>query len=406
MVDFYFDKSFFQTPFYLYCKDDGTTEKLSASPANALCIGSKEAWVVSKLYGFWIPEFPPNKFRHFFIEQGIKDIRKDVPWSLVLPEHVYKREVRRIVEQLRESLTGLDLTYYNEFYCPENRIFSDLKPAKINVEKIIKILSAHEDTQGHLKSFLPVDGYAKVPKYTRIKTRTGRLKVDNGPMILNVKKEHRKVLESRFAGGSIWQLDYSSLEPRVLLALNSEKDIPKDVYQSALDTFDLEGIPRDAIKQAVLSRIFGATDYTIEQQLKGLVDYPSDILGLVDDYFGIDDLKQNLALELSKNDGNHITNFYGRRVMCDDTPLYVLINYFIQSTSVDVAMLGFNQINDKIKEAGLENKILLLYILHDALYMDVHPDYEYLIPKLCKVGSTNIPKFENINFYLKPTKEV
>jgi len=213
-------------------------------------------------------------------------------------------------------------------------------------------------------------------------------------------------LTSRFDKGSIWQLDYASLEPRILLAVNGTVDIPKDIYESVLEEFELSNVPRSAIKQAIISRLYGAKDYTIEKQLKHVVDYPADIISLVDDHFGIEALKQKLSLEFSINDGRPINNFYGRRIACEDTPLYVLLNYFIQSTGVDVCLFGFNKISSKIKQAEIQNKIVPLFILHDALFLDVHPEYEYLLPKLCRLGSTKLPGFEDVDFHLTATKGV
>lgn len=402
MVDFYFDKGFFGPPFYLICKENEETEISYEKPQNIdVCIGTLEAWVISKLYGFTISRFPPLKYKRFF--NNLDNL--DVPWHLVIPSKTYKKEVKKIVDQVKGNFHGLNLDYYHNCYKPQNKLFSYFKPAKIDAKLLINLLSQHKDKQGHLKSFLPDNGYAPAPIYTRIGTRTGRLKVKKGPMILNLKKEFRNVVVSRFPGGSIWQLDYSSLEPRVLLAIQGKKNIPQDVYQSTINTLEVQ-FPRSVIKEALLSRIYGAVDNTIIEKLKSYVRYPEDVLSLVDEYFGIDNLRQKLSLEFSKNDGRHITNFYGRRVVCEEAAFYVLLNYFVQSTAVDISLFGFNNVVSKLEQADILDKIVPIYILHDALFLDVHPKYEYLLPKLCKVGSTNIPEFEDINFYLKAEKSV
>jgi hypothetical protein len=33
-------------------------------------------------------------------------------------------------------------------------------------------------------------------------------------------------------------------------------------------------------------------------------------------------------------------------------------------------------------------------------FLDINREIEHLIPKLCKVGSYDIPRFENTNFWL------
>jgi hypothetical protein len=401
-VDFCIDKAFFGTPFYLKCLEDGTVKKTSEKPKDLLCVGDMETWFVSKLYGFKIPRFPSYKYRRFFAR--VLDKNAFIPWEHVMPSEAYKREIRETLTILQAAFKNLDLSYYEKYFKPQNEIFSDLRPAKINVERFLTLLSTGNDN--NLKTFVPTAGFAQVPKYSRISTRTGRLGIKKGPMIQGIKREHRNVLESRFSGGSVWSLDFSSLEPRILLAIRGAENLPKDIYQNVIDTSGLHGVSRKAIKQAVLSRLYGGSDNTITEQLKNLVDYPQDILALVDDYFGIEELKQKLSLEFSINDGESINNFYGRRISCEGTPLYVLLNYYIQSTGVDVALMGFNNITKRIKQAGIQEEVVPLYLLHDALFLDVHPKYEYLLPKICKAGSLDIPGFENINFHLEQAKVV
>lgn len=407
MVDFYFNKGFFGVPSYLLCWEDGSIAHSPDKPHDGwLCINSDEAKTLSGLYGFKVPRFPSQKFQRFFDGSGSNN-KHALPWHHIMPAHAYKSEIKKTVGQLKKVLSGLNLTYYKKHFVPQNEIFKELRPAKIDVALLLDLIAAHEDTQGHLRSFMPTaKGFARAPVYTRTETVTGRLKTKKGPMILNVKAEHRKVLTSRFPGGSVRQLDYSSLEPRVLLSVQDHDEVPEDIYQDVLDSYELEQVPRQAIKTAVLSRIYGATNFTIEKQIKHLVDYPEDIVRIVDEYFEIDGLREKLASEFSINAGRHVTNFYGRHILCEDTPLYVLLNYFIQSTGVDVCMHGFGQIVARLRKAEILDKIVPLFILHDALFLDVHPDFDYLLPKLCKAGSMDIPRFENTNFHLQVVKGI
>jgi hypothetical protein len=114
-----------------------------------------------------------------------------------------------------------------------------------------------------------------------------------------------------------------------------------------------------------------------------------------------ENLKNNNTKEYYKNNGKLIYNHYGRPIHCPETPSYKLLNYYIQSTAVDVALLGFSNIVNRIYKASLQEKIVPIFILHDALFVDIHEDYYYLVDKLCKAGSINIDKFEDTNFYLK-----
>ena len=53
----------------------------------------------------------------------------------------------------------------------------------------------------------------------------------------------------------------------------------------------------------------------------------------------------------------------------------MLINNFLQSTAVDIALLGFSHLTNKLSELGVK----FLFVIHDALIIDVPPE---VIPKL------------------------
>ena len=55
---------------------------------------------------------------------------------------------------------------------------------------------------------------------------------------------------------------------------------------------------------------------------------------------------------------------FGRTVQLRDNSN--LLNYFLQSSAVDVAMLGFAQIIEKIKVFN----VLPIFVIHDALLLD------------------------------------
>ena len=124
----------------------------------------------------------------------------------------------------------------------------------------------------------------------------------------------------------------------------------------------------------------------------------------VKDYFGIEELKLRLKEQFTHSGNRYIQNHYGRYIFCNDAKPYVLLNYFIQSTAVDVALQGFTKIVKKIYGAQLQDVIVPMFVLHDALILDVHEDAYDAIPKLCKLGSSKIKSFEDINFYLKEEK--
>jgi hypothetical protein len=402
-MEFVLHQNIFNTPFHFKCSTDTMKfEKVYDIDNGILVLGdsSKESNDVCLLYGFELPVFPSAPFRKQFEYIGTK---KPIPWHLVLPTKIYKQEILKIINESLEFFKRIDLDYYQSIFLPTEEIFYDLKPAKIDTTVFYKHLYNFSDKQdkSHLKTFLPSNDFAEQASYSRLLSVTGRLKHINGPRALHIQKQYRNIITSRFGDdGFISYFDYSSLEPRTLLAINGKTDCPQDIYTHVVKELNI-AVPRQAIKTAILSRIYGASEHSIAVQLQTLVEYPEDVIQLVDEYFKINDLKEQLNESFAANNYKFIYNFYGRPIFCPDVDSYKLLNYYIQSTAVDVAMLGFNDINRRIKRAGLTDKILPIFIIHDAIIFDVHNDCKSLLPKIGKAGSVNIKGFEKTNFFLK-----
>ena len=64
-----------------------------------------------------------------------------------------------------------------------------------------------------------------------------------------------------------------------------------------------------------------------------------------------------------------IKNFFGRPIKPSSARDSLLYNNYIQSTGVDVALLGFGQILDKAP-----SRVRPIFFIHDAMLVDIHPD--------------------------------
>lgn len=407
-MEFVLHKDIFNTPFHFKCNTSTRQfEKFYSNCFDDLLVIAKDDKTkkLCNLYGFVFKCFPDEKYRKPFEHLGVSF--EKIQWHLSLPLEVYKHEVVNYINYFIEAFNEVDLSYYNNVFLKTEPLFNNFHRAKIN-NKIFSYLSDLSDNQdkSHLKTFLPYNGFAERVNYTRLQTVTGRLKHISGPRALNLQKKYRDIVESKHGDdGSIWYLDYSSLEPRVLLSLQGKKEIPKDIYSLVADELNLE-IPRAAIKTAILSRLYGAGEDSIINSIKNLVDYPETVIEIVDDYFQINTIKLKLQEQFEQNSCKKILNYYDRPIFCADVDPYKLLNYYIQSTAVDVANLGFSNIVNRINMAELSEMISPIFIIHDAIVLDVHNDFEYLIPKICTAGSTNIYKFCGINFFLSAEKVV
>lgn len=403
-MDFFLHKEMFNTPFHFKCSTETFKFEKCENLQEDSCVitnSSEEFDDIFSLFNFEKPSFPENRFKKPFSYIGTS--KEKIPWHLVLPKDIYKHQIIDCVRKYIKFFKETNLNYYNEFYKPIESIFDNIKPACIDVKKFYSYLQDQNDLtdKSHLKTFAPYGEFAESAKYTRLHSKTGRLSHINGPSILHLQKKYRDIIVSRFGDeGKIYYLDYSSLEPRVLLALNNKFNCPQDIYSTILNDLNIN-IDRSVIKTIILSRIYGSSDQVITNKIQDQVKYPQDLIDLIDEYFCIDQFKENLLSEFIKNDCKSINNFYGKPIWCTDGDQYKLLNYYIQSTSVDVAMLGFLKIIKKIIKLNLLDKIVPIFLIHDAIVFDIHNEYQGLVEKMCTLGSNNIKKFEQVNFFLK-----
>jgi hypothetical protein len=361
-------------------------------------VGTKEFEEISKLYGINIPNFPPEKYINSYRNLLKFSSISNVPWRFCIPEKTYFDILLNIAKEIYESIKNIDLSYY-EIYKKGQVVINSLKPAKIDKDYYNKIL-----LEPNVESFKPgEDGFTKSIVYDRTQTVTGRLKIVSGPNILNLKKEYRKLIVSRFGtNGSIYYLDFISLEPRLLLTL-TRNDInpPKDIYEFIKTSQNLTEYSRSDIKNIVISELYGSGISSIKERLPNITEKNLNyLISAIKDYFQISKLKEKLLSEYEKNNKAYIKNYYGRRVSTLEIGTYALINRFIQSSAVDVALLGFSNIISTIKELNFEEKIVPIFILHDGIFFDIHKDFEEFVPLLAKTGSKNILGFENKTFYI------
>lgn len=382
---------------------------------------------ICKVYGKKIPEFPGENFRNMMGSVLPYGHTKEIPWNLVLPEHAYSHacKTRDLEQQQILSEIGTDIKYYTSVYSETKTVFDYLQPAKVNGLKF-KLLSMDKENQVFLDGFQPdAQGFLDVPKYSICDTVTGRQKITSGPNILLLPKKLRGVLQSRFGkDGAIYYLDFTSLEPRVLLSIKSMfeasgslligdvplslySEYPADIYSDALKKMKLSSeINRDTLKQIILPQLYGqAKSATIDLLEKQNVRDPDEVVEMVNEYFGIDFMKEQIRVAHQSTGETFLRTFYRKHVIPSDSKPHVLLNYFIQSTAVDVALFGFKKILERLATTTqVQNLIVPIYVLHDALFLDIHNDVAHLIPKLCTLGSKNIPGFGTQNFYLTGTK--
>lgn len=370
-----------------------------------------------KVFGKTLPALPAQEhikmMKTVFPGLCHQDIL-DLPWQDILPKttrNVLYQNLLNSLEEISKEI-GSDSSYYDEIYLRTKKVFSFLKPAKINGVRL-KAHLLNEQNARFLSGWHPNrSGFVDVPEYSLCDTLTGRMKVKSGPNLLLLPKDLRNILTSRHGeNGSIFFLDFVSLEPRVALVLNPTTPpighLPLDIYSHALKKLKLSTeISRQTIKQIILPQLYGQSKSIIVSNLeKNKIRQPEEIVEMINDFFGVDAIKKKIVEDYDLTGKKYIRTHYGRHVVPEESSQYAFLNYYIQSSSVDIALLGFLNILERLEKIpGSLDLISPIFFLHDAMVLDVHKKLEHLIPKMLLLGSRDIKGLEEQVFFMSESK--
>lgn len=336
------------------------------------------------------------------LKQVSKIGKKNVPWQLMLPTGDYVKCLNAFVQRVFKTILEAEQDYYLKIFKPSLNSFKRLGHAKVDINTLNSVKNG-KVVNSSVFSFNPdLNGIIEKVVYNRFATRTGRLTVKSGhPQILLLPKENRNIFISKFEGGQIFQLDYSSLETRFAFILSGKENLKADIYQQISDDL-LNHFTRKQVKIATLAILFGMGNQSMSKLLNLSGNELYKIVDKLRGYFNIEYIIQDLKrTKIVAN--NKLKNFYGRII---DIPLnapdYIILNSYIQSTCVDISLLGFSKIIEYIKEQNL--KIEPTFIIHDALIMDVHPAELNKLNDLIQIGSDALNLREK--FVLKQEKLV
>jgi hypothetical protein len=295
-----------------------------------------------------------------------------VPWPLVIPLGIIGEHARMIATSVEEAVDKIG--DYSEVLANSRRVLCRLQPCRID---IAALRSCQGDAQlGSIDSFEPGQDFTCGPPVYSHATATGRLIVKEGPKILTVQKEHRRVLSSKFPGGKMMQVDFVSLEPRVLRLLRAGNS-PADLYTDLLSRVGGD-VSRRQVKVAVLRSLYGSSRAGIKEEVGAI---GPKLIREVEDYFGLKALQEKLHQQLRAK--GHIKSHWGRplREATDD---HLLVSHFTQSTAVDVSLMGFGQLTDKITSEDLD--VIPCFVLHDALLLDTAPQHMERMEQIAAEG--------------------
>jgi len=327
------------------------------------------------LYDIDIPDFVPKRFRKSFSD--IK-VPPSIPWRYILPRKVFKKNFKKYVEELCKIEELLTESNYPKFFIDSNELFSSLCQSRIDTTLTRKLLQ-HNDSHV-LRKLLSgsANSFLDVPLYDRVSTKTGRLTIKSGPQILTLKKEFRSVFTPASNRGTLYEIDFVSLEPRVALNL-ANVHAASDVYLSFIESSNIK-VSRDTAKLAVLCSLYGAGNLRLEQLLKKDKSKisASYLMREVSSYFKLVDLKRELRYQAKSG---MIQNYFGRPIEIDSGRESILVNNYLQSTASDVAIAGFKEFTKRFS-----SKCKPLFVIHDALIIDTPNEHLDEITRYVNTG--------------------
>jgi len=362
------NKSILGTDLHLLTDFELETKWVNEPPDDCMPFGFESQGtldVVSTLTGIEIPTTPDSKYVRSFKHTGIKSIA----WPQALPKAQYKKYFQSVQDAIRENLKSDQYEYFKNRVSRQQKLISSLQQALID-EKIFARRYRDPTTvnKSVLTTFTPMKGKAKKVDYNLTGTNTGRLTVSAGPQILTLKREMRDVLTSRFEGGKIMQFDYVSLEPRVALILSGQ-DPEKDIYTELCKKV-LDGkYGRQTAKLLTIATLYGMGARRVKELLGVSKHSAMEVLKKLEIFFGVGEIKAHLEEEAK---GGFIKNYFGRNIRVRNDASHVLYNNYIQSSAMDAALEGFYKIVQGVAEQG--HQCVPLFLLHDAIIFDCHPE--------------------------------
>ena len=315
---------------------------------------------------------PPGHVPNEFVISMEGVARGKVPWPLVIPQRILGEHLRSIAGDLDEVIEMAGR--YADQLAMSRRVLTKLRPCRIDLAALR--VEQGRSTTSVLDSFEPGPDFTCHPPTYSHATSTGRLTVREGPRILTLQKEHRRILASRFDGGQVMQLDFVSLEPRVL-RLIANGSAPVDIYSDVAERLG-GAANRRQVKLATLKMLYGSSRAGITEELGSI---NTRVIKQIEDYFGLSNLRAKLSSELAKS--GSIRSYWGRPLP-EATEQHLLISHFTQSTAVDVALGGFGDLLESIENEDLD--VVPCYVLHDALLVDVHPGSRDRLEALARSG--------------------
>lgn len=280
-------------------------------------------------------------------------------WSMIAPGDKFKAYLREQVERVISFLQDPKHEYFVTHFQVQQRLIDQLAPARIMGPG----LPDH--------GFTPdARGFVAVPDYDNCHSSTGRMTVRNGPKILTLPKDQRGCIVSRWDDGVIVEVDFNALDARVLGWISGHVAQPGDMYEWIGSEAGISA-PRPVIKEATLAAMYGMSRRNFALRYQDMPD-AIDLYEKVRTFMRVRELEERLSRQET------LCNAFGRPL----TSTSARISHHVQSSAVDVACSGFDWLVQQVDK----EQCLPIFLIHDALVLDVRQGYLPELESFCKSG--------------------
>ena len=221
----------------------------------------------------------------------------------------------------------------------------------------------------------------------------------------------RKVIQSRFDGGQILEVDFAQLEFRTAVFLAQDKQGMEDI-KNKIDvhrfTADIIGVSRQDAKAHTFKPLYGGTTGTEDEKkyYKKFAEKYADITKWHEEL-------QTHAITYKRvklPTGREYSFPYAERMPWGGSSYATQIkNYPVQGfATADIVPLACIKIYELMKEQKV--KSLLINTVHDSIVADVYPGEEAVMSKIFKQGTASVipalKEYYGINFNVPLDTEV
>ena len=188
------------------------------------------------------------------------------------------------------------------------------------------------------------------------------MKIVEGKNYLTLKKKERANINIS-ENNILVEIDVKSCEPALLHAV-LYNETPNDIYS----IFSSEGIPRQKVKIAVISSIYGSTISRVKK-ISGLSE---SNIRKIHDHFQLSKIKNNIVKEYQSQ--GFFYNMYGRPIYEISSP----VNYWLQSSSADYCCLAFLDLVNRVN-------LNVVACIHDAILVEVSKEQYGFLSKVSRI---------------------